>query len=310
MHRCIVLSPNVSFLLFFTYGYTDGHKNTESAYKTSSIFEATFKEHIRHGSPPSTICCDMNAGPQGIPALAEMLNSGRGVDIRARASTWGGIDNDTTCNANNTTTSTRRDYIFVTDTPLPIVASYEITPIGVVPVRQPVLLTLGVHAPSIRCFRCRTLRLIDDMSPDDGLTIKEWRKQVATSTEKTAEDWTTIPNNATIEDRYDRWLKINHTGLHDAAGTESKHRKYRKGDVNRYFVDVNITVSTEYITRVTRGHESVKDTEVEQQLKQNSRETCQIYRQIATIVAMLNKRKHSPPLCDTKGSPKPLAKHN
>ena len=102
------------------------------------------------------------------------------------------------------------------------------------------------------------------------------------------------PYNSTIRERYDRLLEINHTGLHDAAGSDTKQRTFCKGNVNTYFVNVDITVSTEQITRDTRGPESAIDREVGQTLKQKSYGASKMYRLIATTVAKLNKRKHLP----------------
>ena len=95
-----------------------------------------------------------------------MLGSGKWVDIGARAAAWGGTDNETTCTAYNATTSNRRDYIFTTSTLLLLVVSYDIGPMGVIPVHRAVLLTLRVNAPNVRCLRHTTIPLIDDMKPD------------------------------------------------------------------------------------------------------------------------------------------------
>ena len=63
---------------------------------------------------PAVLAIDLNANPTDIPHISERLMAKyHWIDAAGRASLWGGIDEQPTCNAPGAKATTRRDYIFV-----------------------------------------------------------------------------------------------------------------------------------------------------------------------------------------------------
>ena len=95
---------------------------------------------------PTCILGDVNADPADIPSLLDLLENEGWTDCGAKASIWGGTDNQHTCQAPNTTKSTRRDYAFVNDLLLPAVTSFQVEQSDVFPTHQPIFLEVDVEA--------------------------------------------------------------------------------------------------------------------------------------------------------------------
>ena len=114
-HCLVIVDKNISFPVYTIYGYTGGHHNSIAALNTSQLFEIAVEENRLQGKPPAVICTDLNADPEDINFLRDqLLAADRWLDIGARASVWGGCDNQPTCHpTNNTLEGTRRDYIFM-----------------------------------------------------------------------------------------------------------------------------------------------------------------------------------------------------
>ena len=107
------------------YGWTNGHSCKYAAAKTSSMINI-FREELRmHPALPTALACDLNAEPKDIAAIMDLLKEGW-TDLGEKAQWWGGLAEQPTCQATNSTHLTRRDFIFVNPTLLPHIRGFNI----------------------------------------------------------------------------------------------------------------------------------------------------------------------------------------
>ena len=113
--RCaVVIDTNVTFAFYSAYGYTGGHGDPAQARLTSNLVHAIDMENRSNGCGPAVLAIDLNANPTDILHICERLFAkDHWIDVAGRASLWGGIDEEPTCNAPGAKATTRRDYIFV-----------------------------------------------------------------------------------------------------------------------------------------------------------------------------------------------------
>ena len=70
---------------------------------------------------PVFVAGDINASVAKIQSLMQAVQTGKLIDVGARASIYGGRDNQETCKAKPTSKGTRRDYIFANQQGIDIV---------------------------------------------------------------------------------------------------------------------------------------------------------------------------------------------
>ena len=74
-----------------------------------------------------SICCvDLTADTMDLPTLAGMIEDCVWIDCGAHASTWGGIDNECTCNASKVVAEPRADRIFKNTMLYPAVRGFQV----------------------------------------------------------------------------------------------------------------------------------------------------------------------------------------
>ena len=114
IHCAVVIDTNVTFTFYSAYGYTGDHGDPAQARLTSNLVHAIDMENRSNGCGPAVLAIDLNANPTDILHICERLFAkDHWIDVAGRASLWGGIDEEPTCNAPGAKATTRRDYIFV-----------------------------------------------------------------------------------------------------------------------------------------------------------------------------------------------------
>ena len=94
---------------FVIYGHTNGDTDPRARARTNDIVKVV-QEEIRAQDPgPTFIVGDLNASTTSLPNLQDALDKGELIDVGARASLYGGKDNQETCKARPTSKGTRRD---------------------------------------------------------------------------------------------------------------------------------------------------------------------------------------------------------
>ena len=81
------------------YGKTNGNIITENRQITDTILSHVFADINLQDKGPKIICGDFNCDIDKLPSLVDALQDGGWYDLGAMASAWGGLDNDTTCEA-------------------------------------------------------------------------------------------------------------------------------------------------------------------------------------------------------------------
>ena len=94
------------------YGFTGSHGNAAKAAATDAIFQAIVSDHRLRGVGPTFIVGDINADPDDLPTLSELLANKGWTDLGAAAATWGQLASQPTCITKQSNAATRRDYMF------------------------------------------------------------------------------------------------------------------------------------------------------------------------------------------------------
>ena len=79
------------------YGQTGGHHDEEASMITDHIIGSIMEELETQPGIPTIIIGDLNAEPQDIPIVAEMLEQDGWVDCGHKANLWGGEVDQGTC---------------------------------------------------------------------------------------------------------------------------------------------------------------------------------------------------------------------
>ncbi len=99
-------------IAYTIYGWTGGHESKRQAARTDDLICIVAKEHNNHPECMLLLQGDLNADCSDLPHLTTLLKTKQLIDVGACASHWGGIDNDFTCLTANSSSPTRRDYMF------------------------------------------------------------------------------------------------------------------------------------------------------------------------------------------------------
>ena len=108
-----------------------------------------------HRGVLSFCCADLNCGTTDLPTLNQMIEDGQWIDCGARASQWGGIDEQYTCKASKVAAESRIDFIFV-NTPLyPAVRGFQVDYCDEYSAHQPLQLKLDAGALTLEMQKHR-----------------------------------------------------------------------------------------------------------------------------------------------------------
>ena len=145
--RCAIytLELGCTFLTCINvYGWTGGHDNLAAAQATDDLVDICIQEIGDRHHGPVCLQGDINADTADIPSISNLLDEQGWVDCGAVASWWGGQDAVGTCQAPNTSRTTRRDYMFVNQHLLPSVRTFRVEQEDRFPTHQPTYLEIEV----------------------------------------------------------------------------------------------------------------------------------------------------------------------
>ena len=122
-----------SVLCWNLYGWTgagttvvDTDKSNEAAQRTDDLVCIMQEETLAQGDVPALCCADVNATTADIPSLHKMIEDETWIDCGAKASLWGGINDQYTCQANKISAQSRIDHIFVNARLFPAVCGFQV----------------------------------------------------------------------------------------------------------------------------------------------------------------------------------------
>ena len=103
---------------------------------------------LRFQSQPILLVGDFNCTPDRLPHLHSLISDFSFVDLGARASFWGGQDNQVTCLAHNTTVGSRSDFMLCNPAMVPLVQEFTVLKDGAFPVHSVLRLSVRALGPS------------------------------------------------------------------------------------------------------------------------------------------------------------------
>ena len=135
------------------YGWTGGHTNLEAAQATDDLLDICLQTVCDRQSGPIVIQGDINADTADIPTANNLITEQGWVDCGAVASWWGGEDATGTCQAPNTSKTTRRDFMLVNEHLLPSVKCFRVEQEDRFPTHQPLYMEITVSTLNQRTDR-------------------------------------------------------------------------------------------------------------------------------------------------------------
>ena len=136
-------------VVFVCYGWTGGHQDDWAANRTDGLMEVILDEvQLRSQSQPILLVGDFNCTPDRLPHLQALINDFSFVDFGAKASFWGGQDNQDTCFSHNTTAGSRSDFVLCNAAMVPFVHRFEVQKDEAFPVHHVLRLSLHALGPS------------------------------------------------------------------------------------------------------------------------------------------------------------------
>ena len=111
-HRLVV--PGAHYLVYNRYGYTNSHTDPAQRAKNRRLFDAVLAERAEDGLIPAALLGDFNCELQDIPAIYDLIQEGKYLDIATLATEEEqGNMLEGTCRAHGAACRTRRDYILL-----------------------------------------------------------------------------------------------------------------------------------------------------------------------------------------------------
>ena len=145
-HYALDVGAKSTISVFNLYGWTGAHQNTRQAKRTDRLLQAIQDEVHQQPGGPTFIVGDLNGDPSDFKHLVDMLNNDGWLDVGANAHLWGQPQSVPTCTAPNTTTATRRDYVFANPDAVQMIAGFNVQEQVDFPVHKFLRVTL---APSL-----------------------------------------------------------------------------------------------------------------------------------------------------------------
>ena len=137
------------------YGVTCGHNSEEAVMQTDHLIGVIRDELEEHPNIPTLIVGDLNAEPEDVPIVQEMLQEEGWTDCAGQAGIWGRTGGQGTCTAPNSKRTTRRDYIFACPVALPMIAGCEVHKTDEFAVHQPLRIYMQMGTKQVRKQRYR-----------------------------------------------------------------------------------------------------------------------------------------------------------
>ena len=161
------------------YGWTGGgttvidtDKSNEAAQRTDDLVCIMKEETIAQGDVPAMCCVDLNATTADIPTMHTMIEEESWIDCGAKASIWGGINCQYTCQANKLSAQSRIDHIFVNARLFPAVKGFQVDYCDSFHTHQP--LQLRLQAGEIRAKVTKARKTISASKLFEDMVDKEF----------------------------------------------------------------------------------------------------------------------------------------
>ena len=127
-HYAIDIGHSAALSIYNWYGWSGSHQNAKLAARTNAMVEATIDEYNTQPLGPAVFAGDINCNTQDLRALSDLLVGGGWVDLGERADIWNRPKGQPTCLAPNSSTPTRRDYVFANAEALQLIVDFEVRP--------------------------------------------------------------------------------------------------------------------------------------------------------------------------------------
>ena len=146
--RVMLFSCNVGISVecyfLVIYGWTGGAESKHAAARTDQLVQAGLKQIELCPQAPTFILGDLNAEPDQVASIHQLLTDRHWVDVGAVASTWGGSDLEHTCIAPTAKQATRRDFVFCSPQAFPLIQGFKVDHSTSMPVHAMLVVTLRV----------------------------------------------------------------------------------------------------------------------------------------------------------------------
>ena len=109
----IILPGNVLIVVFNIYLWTNGHTDPKALQRSIDLLDAVTNEWDSLPPGPKMLCGDFNCDLEDLPDVSRRLHDGTLIDLGAQAFLFGHETCQPTCEAHNSSQSTRRDYVLV-----------------------------------------------------------------------------------------------------------------------------------------------------------------------------------------------------
>ena len=160
---CFEVSKNNFVVVYIIYGATNGDKSDEAAALTDALISCAISDAKLQPAGPKMIVGDFNATVDRLPSLKEASLQGDFLDVGSIASSFKGVDNDTTCRATHLATPTRRDFVFANDEAKDLIDKFEVDHDAQIPVHDILTVTFKDKAPTQKYNAVRLPRAINDI---------------------------------------------------------------------------------------------------------------------------------------------------
>ena len=148
----IRVGGRVAVPIYNIYGFPGGHTDKEAARRTDTIIMAIKQEILARGDIYAALVGDLNACPEDLPALEDLIQSGGWTDLGAHPRWTEGRAPEPTCFVAHAR-GTRRDYVFVDPHLVTLVQGFRVSHEDTFPVHRPLQFTLGGQPQSCMVYR-------------------------------------------------------------------------------------------------------------------------------------------------------------
>ena len=139
------LGCNHHFYFFVLYGWSGGREDPLLRQRTDGLIKAIRDELLHLPDGPKAMVADLNCDASQLPHLNLLVECASWTDIGAKASHWGGVDAQPTCQPNNAEMPSRIDYMFCNPEFIPFIRSFKVCASEDYPSHS--IIYLGLGAP-------------------------------------------------------------------------------------------------------------------------------------------------------------------
>ncbi len=138
---------DVHVIAYLIYGWTGADCNDEAAARTDDLLTLVTTDMLQQDPGPKMIVGDLNGSLPSFVSFHEHIKEGHLFDIGACASSFGGIEKDTTCKANANAKATRRDYVIANQQAKDLINTMVVDHTPAYPVHDVIRVTFKAEAP-------------------------------------------------------------------------------------------------------------------------------------------------------------------